>query len=129
MPFWSWAKEKKLEFASLLGSVASVVALAIVLLDKIPDTNDFRSDLLAWRLALFCIAVAGAAASVVFTWFWVADAFRSRRAFQTQILISFIRFSIGILLLAVALDGLFAVIHWRVWLFGPIFLVIRMFNL
>jgi hypothetical protein len=73
--FWNQVTKDKLALLSAIGSVSSVVALAIVFLEKVSAVIQMSPQLLVWRVSLGLLSFFGAATISVFTYQWAYLAF------------------------------------------------------
>ena len=104
-------------FLSVSGSIASLVALAIVFVDKLADSHQIDSQFIVWRLALCfaCLVAIGTAVTLVYHRIRAAleapHLTTSHRTLRVGVLAV-----IGVFATAFFIDGLFASIYQRWWL-------------
>ena len=114
-------KKNKFSILSACGSIASIIALAVVILGSVVDDSKIRKGLLAWRIVFFLIALLGIAGSIVFIFFWVKEILVNKwYSPHKKTFLIFLAVSLGFVLIGIFLDGLFANIYWYPWLSGVI---------
>jgi hypothetical protein len=114
---WDEITENKITFFSVLGSVASIAALIITLLDKIALGENLPPQLAAWRFILLLICLLCIASAAIVSYHWAATMFSDTRlSFHTRLLWATVRAVVGILIIGIFLDGLYAALYWKVWL-------------
>lgn len=64
---WDEVTKDKVLLLSVIGSVASIAALAIALLDKIAANQNLEPQLASWRAVLFLICLMCIGSTFVFT--------------------------------------------------------------
>jgi hypothetical protein len=117
--FLEQMRSDRIALVSVLGSFASIVALAIVLLDKGAQSSDIPPEYLAWRIIGFAISLAGVVGFTIFSYYWCKSAYNdTRRSPQRRALSVTVRVIIGLCLVGFFVDGILASIYWRWWLSG-----------
>jgi hypothetical protein len=115
--FWDEVTENRITFLSVLGSVASIAAIIITLLDKAALDQNLPPQLAAWRFILISICLLCIGATAIFVYHWAtAILANASLSFQWRI----VRVTIGIvaalIVIGIFLDGLYAALYWRIWL-------------
>jgi len=111
-------KKDKLSLLSACGSIASIIALTIVLLDKTMINSKLGPQTESWRFILFVIALVGTAGAIIFTYHWVRQTFEDpNKSKHTKIFYAILRIIIGLIILGICIDGIFAALYWRLWLY------------
>jgi len=122
-------REDKIALVSTIGSIASIVALALVLLEKATVGGPSDPQLAAWRIVLFVVALIAGAGAFLFTCFWVKAATAPLDPTVHRVIASMtVRLVLGLLLVGVCIDGVYAAIYWRGWMGSP-FLLLKWFFL
>lgn len=112
-------------FLSASGSVASLAALVVVLIDKGSASAEIDAQQFVWRMALALMSLAAIGATIVITYDHVRSVFSTNIfRMRAKTIRAFVAISLGILGSAVFLDALFAALYWRWWL-GEIFNFLR----
>lgn len=109
------SRADKLAILSACGSVASLTALVVVLIDR--GSDDPQLAVWSITLALVCLLIVGAIAVFEFDYLRAiyVDSSRSLRSKAVKTVISLIP---ALMLAAIFLDGLFAAIRWTWWMGG-----------
>jgi hypothetical protein len=117
MDFWTELKSNRVQALSAIGSVASIVALGIVLLDKIAANEELPSQMASWRVVFFLVSFLGLVTAVLAfsnlayrAYSNILDPFY-KRVFHIGVFGMF-----GLLIAGICLDGLFAALNWEPWL-------------
>ena len=123
----SWLSDRRLAFLAAIGSVASISALIIVLLDKVADSAGIDPQLTGWRFIFILISLLGLSSTVIYTYMWVKTAYLEA-GLPDHVKFGKIVFrgTIGLLILGVFLDALFAALYWNAWFWG-LFSLIKWF--
>ena len=103
---------------SACGSVASLVALVIVLMDKASTAASIDPQMLVWRVGLAFMALMAAGATIVITYDYVRDTI-SRDLLNLRAKTARCAFAViaGALVTTIFIDGLFAAMYWHLWLY------------
>lgn len=104
------------EFLSITGSLASLIALAFVLLDKVAQSRGVPQQLAVWQITLALLALLAVGATCTFVYDYVSNTIASAVSFRNKVLRSFVTVGIGLILLGVFADGMYAAIYWRFWM-------------
>ena len=117
---WDWIKRNKMAVVNLIGSAASIIGFTILILSMV-DANSVRTpETKVWQYAFFAISLIAAAAVAVFSCIWVKEAFDVQgRSLRYSFTVASMRVVIGVLLLAIALDGTVSAINWTIWFWEP----------
>lgn len=125
---WGEITRDKILLLSFLGSLASLLALAITLADKVALTQNLAPQLAAWRAIGFLVFLVLSAATCAFWYVWAIPAFANQaRTPPSRIVGGTWRTVVCLLVLGVFWDGLYAALYWQVWLlqflynFGALF--------
>jgi hypothetical protein len=109
----------KLALLSAIGSIASILGLGIVLVDKAVSATSLDPQSAAWRFIFFFTALFSAAGSALFTYLWTKSAFKQPDYNPHQrVFAAMFRSALGLLLMGVCIDGIFAALYWKPWLRG-----------
>jgi uncharacterized membrane protein YidH (DUF202 family) len=109
----------KLALLSAIGSIASIFALGIVLVDKAVSATSLDPQSAAWRFIFFFIALFGVAGSALFTYLWTKAAIKKPDYNPHQrVFAATLRTALGLILMGVCMDGIFAALYWKPWLRG-----------
>src|SRR5215212_6818425 len=112
-------------FLSASGSVASLAALVMVLIDKASTSAEIDPQQFVWRMALALMSLAAIGSTIVITYDLVKSVFSNDGlTMRAKTIRAFIAMSLGVFGTAIFLDGLFAAFYWRWWL-GGIFHFLR----
>ena len=111
-------KSNKLSALSTFGSVASIVALAIVLLDSM-SSEHIAPGLMGWRIIFFLLSLFTITGASLFTYHWAKESYSNVAKTEHEKIYSVTwRGVVGLLFVGVAVDGLFAAIYWQPWMIG-----------
>jgi hypothetical protein len=117
-PKWGEITKDKVLLLSLVGSLASVAALAITLLDKVALNQQLMPQLAAWRVIFLLVSFLCIGSTLVFTYLWALPAFNNhnlsppRRIFEGTW-----RCVVGLIVVGVFLDGLYGAMYWTPWMY------------
>jgi len=104
-------------FVSVSGSIASLVALVIVFIDKVAASQEVAPQFVVWRLALCFASLIAIGAIITLTYHLIAVTLTTpTRSAPGRILRVTFLAVVGLFATALFLDGLFASIYWRWWL-------------
>lgn len=107
----------------ILGSVSSIAAFALVILDKIASVDDLPGQLVGWRFVFIIFSILGIGGFTVFTYHWVLVAYRnSARPHHSNVMSATVRALIGILIVGIFIDAFFAAVYWSPWMYGLVLL-------
>jgi hypothetical protein len=102
---------------SACGSVASLVALVIVLVDKASTAASIDPQMLIWRVGLAFMALMAAGATIVITYDYVRETIsRDLPNLRTKTVRCALAIIAGSLVTTIFVDGLFAAMYWHLWL-------------
>jgi hypothetical protein len=104
------------QFLSLTGSVASLIALALVFIDKLAQSRNTDPQLIIWRIVLAIGALLIIAAVLIIFYFKVQSIVNSDRSVYQKVVRSVVAIIIALAVTAVFADGLYATLYWRWWL-------------
>ena len=119
-------KDAALRLVSIGGSVASIVALLIVLLQLVAERASVPAQYMVWRLLLAGIALVCAAGVAMFTFQYCQEVLQGQKPARAKTWRVFLSVGVALLFVAVCLDGFFAALYWVVWL-QPIFILRQLF--
>jgi hypothetical protein len=68
---WDWVTQNALTVVNLLGSVASIVRFAILILSIASADSNRPPEVIVWEYVFFFMSLIFVSASVVFTGFWI----------------------------------------------------------
>ena len=120
MSFWQWIKNEKLAFINLIGSIASIIGFAIVIIGMFVST-DRDPEILIWQYVLFFLSLFGMTASAIFTYVWIKEGLSAQASIGSRsIIVSFLKLCVGVLLFGIGADGAVAAVRWKIWLWRPI---------
>jgi hypothetical protein len=115
--FWNQVRKDKIGALSVFGSVASIVALAIVVLENISSNLNLSPSQTAWRLIFMGMSFFGIVASGIFTYQWSSVAFKNEQhSPHIRTLIGSLRVIVGALLIGISVDGIYSAVKWTPWL-------------
>jgi hypothetical protein len=119
--FWDQVRKDKIGALSAVGSLASIVALAIVVLEKTSSTLNLSPSQTAWRLIFIVLSFFGIVASCIFTYQWSSVAFKNDQyPPHIRTVVGSLRVIGGAFLIGISTDGLYSAIKWSPWLYsGP----------
>ena len=119
---WDWVKQNALTVVNLLGSVASIVGFAILILSIASADSNRPPEVIVWEYVFFFMSLTFVSASVVFTGFWITDglAASSHSTRAARVVLVAFKLTIGLLLVGAGLDGLVSSIHWTIWFALPL---------
>ena len=111
----------KLHRLVILGSISSIAALAVVILDKVAAVGGISPQLAGWRFVFFVFSILGIAGTALFTYHWARLAYtNTERALHINIIYATLRTLIGTLVVGVFIDAFFAAVYWTVWMKGVV---------
>ena len=117
--FWDEITENRIVLLSVVGSVASICARAITLLDKIAFEKELSPQVAAWRFILMLTCIFCIAATALFSYHWAALVFYDENLpYHKRIVLAALRVVLGLFLIGVFLDGFYAALYWNIWLYG-----------
>jgi hypothetical protein len=120
MDYWQWIKNEKLSFINLVGSIASIIGFAIVIIGMFVST-DRDPEIIVWQYILFFLSLFGMTASVIFTYVWIKEGIGSSAPVSSKnVFVAFLKLCVGVILLGLGADAAVAAVRWKVWLWGPI---------
>ena len=105
---------------SIIGSIASLVALVLVFIDKLAQSRDADPQLAIWRVTLAIAALLAIAATVTVAYNKVLSVVTSNLTISQKVLRCLGPVMLALLLSAAFADGLYAALYWRWWLGGLI---------
>jgi hypothetical protein len=106
-------------FLSAAGSLASLIALVIVFIDKAASSVQVDPQLIPWRIALAVLCLLAIGAIIMIGYELISKALSNGViSNQSKTLRVFVTASLAILGTAIFLDGVFAAFYWRWWLGG-----------
>jgi hypothetical protein len=117
--FWTEIAANKSQLLSVIGIIASIMALGWVILDKIAASQELPSTIASWRLVLMVTALFCMGAITLLTYYAAHRAYsddsisRERRVWAIAW-----RTVLGLLFFGIFLDGLFSAVYWTPWLYG-----------
>jgi hypothetical protein len=118
---WEEITQNRVIFLSVLGSVSSVAALIITLLDKIALDKNLSPQLAAWRFILMLICLLCIGSTVIFSYHWAVTALYVHNwPIHKRIFWATIRVVVGFFGIGIFLDGLYAALYWNLWLYGAV---------
>ena len=112
---WTWIKNNALVLINLVGSIASTIGFAVLILSFAAADSNRPPKVVVWQFTFFVMCLVFTAASVIFTYFWIFDNMPNR-APAIQVLIGTVKLCTGIFLVGVGFDGLMSAIHWTWWI-------------
>ena len=115
---WNILRRDKLQLLSVIGSVSSIVALAIVFLEKISSDRNLRPEIAGWRALFITLSFFGIVAVAIFTFQWARAAYNGSDQPHITTAKAGARIAIGLLLIGFCLDGFFSATYWTPWLAG-----------
>jgi hypothetical protein len=107
---------KWLALLSVAGSVASIIALLIVLIQQAAPEPGAPTQLVVWRLIFAAIALVATGATVVFTYIYCRNVHLSQLSPGKKLVRISLGIMIGLLISGICLDGFFAALYWTWWL-------------
>lgn len=118
---WDWIKHNALTLINLVGSVASIVGFAILLLTIAASDNARPPEVVVWQYVFFFMCLILISSSIVFTWFWIVEGLAGARYQKaTKVAVVTIKLCLGMLMIGAGLDGLVSAIHWTIWFALPL---------
>jgi hypothetical protein len=109
-----WTRERIFEIVNLIGSIASIMAIAILAVGWFVAPNSRDAETIVWQCVLFGIALAACAAIVLVCGIWIGSGRyppKNARDFVTI----FAKICVCLIGLGIAGDGMVAAIEWRMW--------------
>jgi hypothetical protein len=104
------------QFLALTGSVASLIALALVFIDKLAQSRNTDPQLIIWRIVLAIGALLIIAAVLTMFYFRIRSILNSNRSVNQKVLRTLAAIIVALAITAVFADGLYAALYWRWWL-------------
>jgi hypothetical protein len=118
---WGWVRQNALTFINLLGSVASIIGFAILILSIASSDSSRPPEVVVWQYTFFFMSLIFVSAAVVFTGFWIADGLAtSTTSRAVNVVLVSLKLAVGLLFIGVGLDGLVSAIHWTIWFALPL---------
>jgi hypothetical protein len=112
-----------LAFLSAAGSVASIVALLVVLLQQAAGGPGGPTQFVVWRFILAAIGLVGTGGVAVLAYGYSRGVQLSGLPFHTKVLRICLTIVIALVAIGVCLDGFFAALYWTPWLW----IIVRLF--
>ena len=109
-----WRKEQTIEFVNLVGSVGSIIALAVLIVGWFSGPEPHDPTTVLWQCFGFTIALAASATIIVVFVFWVTKGKYPANTVRGVIYI-FGKFCLCAFGLVFALDGMVSAIQWTIW--------------
>lgn len=106
----------QLVFLSVAGSVASIVALLIVLVQEATHDSPIASESVVWRIILSAIALVGAGGTVAYTYLVCRRIQLSALPHDKKVLRICFANMAGLLAFGICVNGFFAALHWTRWM-------------
>jgi len=117
--FWDEITENRIVLLSVVGSLASICALAITLLDKVAFETQLSPQVAAWRLILMLTCIFCIGATSLFSYHWAVLALNDESApYHRRIMVAALRVVLCLFLIGVFLDGFYAALYWNIRLYG-----------
>src|SRR5712691_12329513 len=85
-----------LEFLSISGSLASLLALAFVLLDKVAQSRGEPQQLAVWQVTLALLALLAIGATLTLLYDYITATFRSPLTLRRKVIRSFVTMGVGL---------------------------------
>jgi hypothetical protein len=104
------------QFLSITGSVASLIALALVFIDKLAQSRNTDPQLVIWRVVLAISALLVVAATVIACYFKIQSIVNSDRSVYPKVVRTLVAVILALAVIAIFADGLYAALYWRWWL-------------
>src|ERR1041384_8032087 len=104
------------QFLSITGSVASLIALALVFIDKLAQSRNTDPQLVIWRGVLAISALLVVAATVIACYFKIQSIVNSDRSVYQKVVRTLVAVILALAVIAIFADGLYAALYWRWWL-------------
>ena len=115
---WGRITRDRVLFLSFVGSVASIAALVITLLDKFSLNQTLDPQLAAWRAIGFAVCLLLIGATVAVWYVWAIPAFNNEKLTPAwRIIVGTWRTVVCLFFIGAWWDGLNAALYWRVWMF------------
>jgi hypothetical protein len=122
--------EKYRDVLLIGGSVSSIAAVAVVILDKVATVQDIPPQYAGWRIVFFFVSIFGIGGISLFTYHWAKNAYTSGiKPVHTNMLLGTFRLLIGTFFVGVFIDAFFAAVYWTQWMRGAAKLVQIILNL
>jgi hypothetical protein len=116
-----WIKEHKLDAINLVGSVASILGFAVVIIAMFSGSSDRDAETRLWQGILFVISLIAMSFIIIFCYLWIREGIQSHAPYTSSgIAKIFLKLCVCLLALGVAGDGMIAAIQWNIWLRGAI---------
>jgi NhaP-type Na+/H+ and K+/H+ antiporter len=124
---WDEITENKIVFLSVLGSVASIAALIITMMDKIALDRNLPPQLAAWRFILISICILCIGATVIVSYHWATVILGNTSvSLHWRIVRATIGIVAALIVIGIFLDGLYAALYWEIWLLPMIRELVRL---
>lgn len=111
-------------FLSIAGSVSSMVALLIVLIQQAAPRPDVSTQAVVWRIVMAMIALVASSSIIVYAYLHCRAIHLSQLSAEKKLMHVSLTIILALLALGISLDGLFAALRWNWWL-APIKTVIK----
>ena len=116
---WDEITENRVILVSTVGSVASIAALIITLMDKVVLERGLDPQVAAWRFILILACLLCIGSTVFSVYHWTARVLRDQsRSVHERVFWSTLRILVGFLFVGIFWDGLFAALYWRPWMYS-----------
>ncbi len=114
-----WTKASKFEIINLVGSIASIIGFAILILTMISANSNRSPEVLVWQYIFFLMSTIVTSCVVVIFYFWILDGITTGRSTKRIIIGSTCKLLIGLLLVGVGFDAIISSIYWTWWMGVP----------
>ncbi|HEX2944447.1 MAG TPA: hypothetical protein VHT96_00640 [Clostridia bacterium] len=105
-----------LSLFNAIGSAASIVALAVVFVDKATANISIEPQRLIWQIALTFISIMATGATIIITFYKLkAIIVNDKFSEQKKTLLFTLTLIIGISFIAIFVDGIYCAIKWYPW--------------
>ena len=116
-----WDRKQTFEIVNLVGSIASTLGFAILIVSWFSSSSDRDAETILWQYVLLAIALIASVGIFVFCGIWIVNGLSKYPANSgAGVVVIGVKLCLGLLALGIAGDGMIAAIHWRVWPHIPI---------
>jgi hypothetical protein len=107
---------KWIVYLSAAGSVASIVALSIVLIQGAAETRQIPAEYMVWRFVFAATALVASGGIAVYTYLNCRSLYLCELPHQKKVLRICFAIMAGLIAVGICLDGLFAALYWSPWM-------------
>jgi hypothetical protein len=111
-----WSREKIFEVVNVVGSVASVIGFAVLIVGWFATPMNRDPEQILWQYIGFITALLASAAIVVLFFLWIVNGLSRFPANSGMgVAVICLKLCLGVVALGIAVDGMISSVRWMVW--------------